>query len=137
MADNSKVQTLDEYIRYGKTSSYSVPASAYIRRVNNIVMHDKFAYEKYHLLLKAMSRYAVLTDEELNVYKYKPDLISYKLYGTPNLAHLLCYLNNCAEYEFNKKRIRFITLDDLHEIFNLIMSHESETMNKLNKIEVR
>ena len=137
MADNSKIQTLTDLVRYGNTSSYSVPTSAYIRRVNDLVLHDKFAYEKYHLILKVISKYVVLTDEELNVYKYRPDMISAKIYGTPNLAHLLCYLNNCAEYEFNKKRIRYIPVDELHDVFNVIMAHESIPMDKSNKIEVR
>lgn len=133
MADNSKVQTLDDYIRYGRTSNFTVPTSSYIRRVDDIIIHDKFAYEKFHKIIMGMSTYAVLTDEEQQVFKYRPDLISYKLYGTPNLSHLLLYINQCSEYEFDKKRIRVISLDNIQELFNIVMAHEGEFMKKQNK----
>lgn len=133
MADNSKIQTLDDFIRYGRTSNYTVPTTAYIRRVDDIILHDKFAYEKYHKLIMGMSRFATLSDEELQVYRYRPDLISNYLYGTPNLSHLLLYINQCSEYEFNKKRIRVISLDNIQELFNFIMAHETDFMKKQNK----
>lgn len=133
MADNSKIQTLDDYIRYGRTSNYTVPTSSFIRRVDDLIIHDKFAYDKYHKLILNMSRYATLSDEELQVFKYRPDLISYKIYGTPNLDHLLLYLNHCSEYEFDKKRIRIISLDNIQELFNFVMAHEAEFMKKQNK----
>ncbi len=135
--DNSKVQTLNDFIRYGNTSTYSVPNSSFLRRFEDIVLLDKFAYDKYNKLIFGMSTFATLTDEELNVYKYRPDAISFKLYGTPNLSHLLLYLNRCSEYEFNKKRIRYITLENIQELFNLIMTHETDNMNKQNKLAVR
>ena len=135
--DNSKVQTLNDFIRYGNTSTYSIPNSSFLRRFEDIVLLDKFAYDKYSKLIFGMSTFATLTDEELNVYKYRPDAISFKLYGTPNLSHLLLYLNRCSEYEFNKKRIRYITLENIQELFNLIMTHETDNMNKQNKLAVR
>ncbi len=135
--DNSKVQTLNDFIRYGNTSTYSIPNSSFLRRFEDIVLLDKFAYDKYSKLIFGMSIFATLTDEELNVYKYRPDAISFKLYGTPNLSHLLLYLNRCSEYEFNKKRIRYITLENIQELFNLIMTHETDNMNKQNKLAVR
>lgn len=133
MVDNSKIRTLNDFVRYGRTSNYTVPTSSFVRRFNDLIIHDKFAYDKYHKLIMGMSTYAVLSDEELQVFKYRPDLISYKLYGTPNLSHLLLYLNQCSEYEFDKKRIRVISLDNIQELFNLIMAHESDFMRKQNK----
>lgn len=137
MQDNSNIRTLDDFVRYGNTSTYTVPLSSYIRRFENYVIHDKFAYDKYNKLLFGLSIFANLSDEEVNTYKYRPDALSTKLYGTPNLSHLLLYLNKCSEYEFNKKRIRYITADNIQTIFNLIMANESDDMDKYNKIAVR
>lgn len=137
MEDNSKIQTLKDFIRYGSTSTYTIPTSSYIRRFEDLIIHDKMAYEKYNDLIFGMSTVTTLTDDEMNVFKYRPDLFSYKMYGTPNLSHLILYLNKCAEYEFNKKRVRYITLDNIKEIFNLIMANESEGMKRYNKIAVR
>ena len=130
---NAKVQTLDDFVRYGRTSTYTVPTSSFIRRFDDLIIHDKFPYDKYHKLIMGMSRFAILSDEEINIFKYRPDLISYKLYGTPNLSHLILYLNQCAEYEFDKKRIRLISLENIQELFNLIMANESDKMKKQNK----
>ena len=88
MADNSSIQTLEDFIRYGTSSTYTVPNCSFLRRYEDIIIHDKFAYEKYKELIFGMSVFVELTDEELNVYKYRPDAISYKLYGTCILDNL-------------------------------------------------
>lgn len=133
MADNSSIQTIDDFIRYGNTSDYTVPNTSYLRRYDDLVIHDKFAYSKYHSLIMGMSSFVILSDEEQQVFKYRPDLLSYRLYNTPNLSHLILYLNSCSEYEFDKKRVRVIPLGYIQQLFNLIMSHESEPMKKNNK----
>ena len=135
--DNSKVQTLTDLIRYGQTSTYSVPRSILLSRFEEFVLLDKFIYEKYSNLMFGLSRVIELTNDELNEYKYKPDLLSYRLYGTPNLSHVLLYLNKCSEFEFNKKRVRYIPIDNIQTIFNLIMSHETGNSSKINKNAVR
>lgn len=134
---NANIQTLEDFVRYGNTSTYTVLTSSFLRRFEDIVIHDKFAYEKYHDLIFNMSSFVDLDDEDLNEYRYRPDKLSYKLYGTPNLSHLLCYLNRCSEYEFDKKRIRYISQSNITQLFNLIMANETDNMNKYNKIAVR
>lgn len=136
-SSNQNVQTLTDFVRYGNTSTYSVPLTTFLRRVDEFLLLDSFTYEKYHKLLFGLSSFVELTDEELAVYRFKPDFISYRLYGTPNLAHLLLYLNKCAEYEFDKKRIRYITSENLNDIFTLIIANEDERMKRNNKNAAR
>jgi hypothetical protein len=135
MSNNSKIQTLNDYIRYGKTSNYTIPNSSSLMTVDNITIMESLVYDKYKKLMFGMSHQRVLTDEEMNKYKYRPELLSYDIYSTPNLSHLLLYLNKCSEEEFNMKIVRIISIENLNQIFSLIMSHESDNIGK-NKIYV-
>lgn len=137
VSSNSKIQTLSDYIRYGKTSNYSVPNSISLMTIDDTyILMDLLIYDKYKKLIFGMSKQKVLTDEEVQKYKYKPELLSYDLYSTTNLSHLLLYLNKCSEEEFDQKIVRYIESDNIAEIFSLIMSHESDNIGKNNKIYV-
>ena len=103
--DNSKVQTLSDYIRYGKTSSFSVPQVSLVRNVEGVVILDELVYSKYDDLLMANSEMITLTTEEYNRYRLDPQALSNILYGTPNLDHLILYLNRCSEFDFDIKKI--------------------------------
>ena len=100
--NNSKVQTLTDFIRYGKTSSFSIPQVSFLMKdENNIVYLDEVVYAKYSKLLMDESAIIDLTTTEYNLYRLDPKRLSTDLYGTPNLYHLILFLNNVSEFEFD------------------------------------
>lgn len=129
--NNSKVQTLTDFIRYGKTSSFSIPQVSFLMKdENNIVYLDEVVYAKYSKLLMDESAIIDLTTTEYNLYRLDPKRLSTDLYGTPNLYHLILFLNNVSEFEFDLKRIRLLNYSSVTNILKLILSHEENNINK-------
>lgn len=134
MRDYSQVQTLNDYIRYGKTSSYSIPRVIFVSKEiyndDHIVFLDELAYSKYDQLITTNSVIIELTPEEQAIYKYNPQALSTYLYGTPNLDHLILYLNKCSEFEFTPKRVKLIMYSRVESILKTILQHEESNMNE-------
>ena len=130
MTDNSKIQTLSDFVRYGKVSSYSVPNVSLLIKNGNLVQLDQLAYAKYDNLLMNNSYIIDLSIEEYNRFRLNPKLLSTYLYGTPNLYHLILYLNRCSEFEFDMQRIRLLKKSDVNQLFKLILAHEDENIKK-------
>lgn len=130
MTDNSKVQTLSDLIRYGYTSAYSIQSLSLFYKDNDIIYLDKLVYQKYDKLIMNMAQNIELTDEEINKYKYSPELLSSDLYGTPNLSHLILYINRCPAYSFKRKNIKLIQPSYIEKIFQKIIEHEQNNLNK-------
>ena len=128
--DNSKVQTLSDYIRYGKTSSFSIPQVSLVKNSEGIVFLDELAYAKYDDLLMNNSTIINLTTDEYNKYRLDPQALSTALYGTPNLDHLILYLNRCSEFDFDIKQVRLMKYSDVIQILKLILSHEENNIIK-------
>ena len=130
--NNSKIQTLSDYIRYGKTTSFSIPLVSFLRNNEGIVFLDELAYAKYDNLLMNNSSMIDLNTREYNLYRLNPQALSYDLYGTPNLYHLILYLNKCSEFEFDFKRIRLMDYSTIGSLLKTILSHEENNIIKSN-----
>ena len=128
--DNSKVQTLSDYIRYGKTSSFSIPNVSLVKNNEGIVYLDELVYAKYDDLIMANSTIINLTTEEYNRFRLDPQALSTVLYGTPNLDHLILYLNRCSEFDFDIKQVRLMKYSDVSSILKTILSHEENNIQK-------
>lgn len=128
--NNSNIQTLTDFVRYGKTSSFSIPNVSFLTKVDNIVFLDELAYVKYNDLILDNSVMLDLTTQEYNKYRLEPKKLSYDIYGTPNLYHLILYLNNVSEFEFDLKRIRLLNYSSVNDVLKLILAHEEDNINK-------
>ena len=128
--NNSKVQTLSDLIRYGKTSSFALPLVSTYTRNGDLVHLDELAYAKYDDMLMRFSEVVTLTTEEYNKFRFNPQLLSVLLYRTPNLDHLILYLNRCSEFEFDFKRVRLLPYSAVIDLFKHILSHEEGNIKK-------
>lgn len=122
----NNVKTLDDLIRHGKTSSYSINTLSLCQLEDTIVYFDKFAYQKYEKILMGLSELIELTDDQYRLYKYNPERLSYDLYGTSNLYHLILFLNNCSQYEFKHKKVRLIAAKYISNVFEKMINHEEK-----------
>ena len=134
---NPKVQTLDDLIRYGNTSSYSIQNISLFQKVDNTIFLDKLVYQKYDKLIMGLTRDIELTDEEYQKYKLNPQALSIDLYQTPNLSHLILYINRCSEYEFKRKTIKLISGTYISEILQRIIAREQKNLDKNRKEVIR
>lgn len=91
---------------------------------------DQLSYVKYDNLLMDNSITIDLTTDEYNKYRLNPQALSNTLYGTPNLDHLILYLNRTNEFEFDIKRVRLLNYSSINDILRTILTHEEENINK-------
>lgn len=129
-SSNKKVQTLNDLIRYGKTSSFSLPSVSFLQKRDNVIYLDQLVYNKYKDLINDKAMQITLTTVEYNKYKLNPKLLSYDLYGTPNLDHLILWLNNTSEFEFDTYTIKLIPKSIVRNLLNSILVHEESNIKK-------
>lgn len=129
---NKNIQTLSDLIRYGKTASFSLPLVSYLTKNEDIVFMDELAYNKYRNILLDQSIWITLTTKEYNLYRLNPKKLSIDLYATPNLDHLILWLNNTSEFEFDKYNIRLIPRYALNTVFKQILAHEEQNIKNIN-----
>lgn len=124
----SDIKTLDDLIRYSEVGNYTLPNISFIEQVDNLVVLDKLVYDDYRDRISQYIKQVKLTDEEYNNYKYRPEVLAYDLYGNQNLYHLLLFINNCSELEFDKYGVNIIPKEDLEEAIYKIISHEDDRL---------
>ena len=130
MDKNSKVQKLEDLVRYGKTTSFSVYKLAMFYKDNGLVFLDNLIYEKYDRLIMSMCSRVKFSDEEYSLYRMNPDRLSIDLYGTPALAHLILYINRCNVVDFRKRNLQLIAPSHIEVIFQKIIAHEQKNIDK-------
>lgn len=65
-------------------------------------------------------------DKSSNIYRYKPKMLSYDLYGTTELWSILLYINDCKSLvDFDKKKLKILFPDKVDELLNEIFILES------------
>ena len=93
--DTSKLPTLSDYIDIGKDNSYNL---------NNIICKEEYGEfkipsysifrDRYRHIIENDCITITLTENEEKRYRFKPKTLSYDLYGTTELWHLLLWINN-------------------------------------------
>ena len=77
--------------------------------------------------LKNASMLVSLDDGQYTRYKYRPDLLSFDLYGTMEYDYVLLALNDIISPKyFDKKVIRVIHADYIQQLVSLIADSESD-----------
>ena len=127
------IKTLNDLIRYSEVGKYTLPTVSLVEKFENVVIFEKLIYNDYEEKIKPYISTVILNEEEYNKYKYKPELLAYDLYGNQNLYHLLLFVNNCSEYEFDMHGIQVVEPTALETVIYKIISHEDERISN-NKI---
>jgi hypothetical protein len=135
--DNSNVRTLEDLIQYGQTSEFARSKLSLYHVEDGYVLLDSLVYQKYESVLRSVSVEIELTDQQVQEYKYRPELLSVQLYDTPNLSHLILFLNNCAVYEFFKKKLLLLPPSHVGTTLQDILMKESNNLknNFLKTVE--
>lgn len=120
--------TIDGQIEAGKNLSISESSLAFKTVVNNevaLVFHNVIT--KYYNVVQHYLTEVTLTETEMLRYKCKPNLYCYDLYGTPELATSLLYVNNMVSVTEFKKYTFYKFNDNIMKIV-----HELMTLNEVD-----
>lgn len=132
MVDFAQIQTLDDLIEAGTKSDYALPLIVMKVKESDLTFLDYLCYDKYKNLIEAKCQTITLSDEEWRTYCYKPDLMSMKLYKTPNLSHLILFLNGGSIYKFRKKTVTLLPANQINDFLQTIILHESDRITRNN-----
>ena len=90
------------------------------------VPYDNILY-MYLDELKSLSMKVKLNSTEMDRYKYRPDLLSYDLYGTTQYDYILLALNDIISPKyFDKEIVNIIDADYIELIVSSITDAEDE-----------
>lgn len=97
-------------------------------------------FEKYRGIILENCVKITMSEKVYDAYKYRPKYLSYKLYGTVDLWHLLLWVNDMVTVsQFNKKIIYVLnpeSLDVLDRILNLEKDMLDNNTESIPRIEV-
>lgn len=104
-------------------------------RVGDTITPYETIFTRYHNVLKNYIVTRTLTEEEFSKYYQQPKLLSYDIYGTPELWSGLLYINNMVSVaNFTKRTIKLFSIN-IMDILQEVMTIYNNDLNN-NKTEV-
>lgn len=117
--------TLDDFISMKISDDMTYYNFSLLEVINGVEHLDTNLVEMYLPELESQCITVKLSDEELNKYRYFPDLLSYDLYGSVQLDFVILLLNDMYDpKEFNKYNIVLPHASTLSEFLNRVYSKE-------------
>lgn len=133
------VATIEETIENGNEITLSYINTAILRKLqmdgtdDSIDVPDSNVCYDYLRELLAVADKIELSDDEYAKYKYRPDILSYDLYGTTTYEFILLAINKIISPKyFTKKKIYVIDSEYIEEVLTDIYNAEQEylTLNR-------
>ena len=127
--------TLEQYANSGKNVTISYNNLSYRELINsNLIVPIFNVLDDYIDDLKRIAVTVQLTDDQYYNYMYKPKLLSQDIYGNTELYIVILRLNGmCDMKEFNKKKLKMLTIDNMNEALTLIYNTEKKYIDQYNK----
>ena len=123
--------TITGVIREGKKLNISESSMAFKDVIDDeIAVIYNNVITRYMDTLKPYITTIDLTEDQLYKYKYRPNLFCYEIYGTPELASSLLYINNMPTLmNFNKTRIKVFSNNIMDIVKELMSLNERDLIN--------
>lgn len=135
MIDNNvtKTKSITEFLEMGIENSYNLQnISLWVRKENIDIPYTNIFKDKYRQIIFQYCKRISLSNKALDFYKYNPKKVSYTLYGTTDLWHLILWINNMTSItQFNKNDFIIFDSDYLHILTDIIETeNERLTISK-------
>lgn len=127
--------TLDQYI-----ACQSDDTMCY-HNLSFIDINGKIEYDTYNVLSDYIDELreeyclsVVLTDDQLNKYKYRPKLLCYDIYGNGELAFIIMIINDmCNVKDFSKKKILMPKKNTMVQLIKYLFNANKSAIQTYNK----
>jgi hypothetical protein len=118
---------IKQFIELGSENSLTLDNTSLLTETQGVTFPTyNILRQKYRGIILENSLQIELDDNLLNYYKYKPKLLSLKLYNTTELWHLLLWLNNMTSImQFSQKKMVVFNPDAM-DVLNKIIQRESD-----------
>lgn len=136
--DTTKKYNIEDFINTGKDNSYNLENTNFYNEIDGIQIPVKsIFFETYRGLILNNCIKVKMSDKKLNRYRYRPKLLSYDLYGTTDLWHLILWINNMYSVtQFNESSIYIFNPDKLNLLVRIINNETSDIIDNKNNIPV-
>lgn len=126
--------TIEEFIESGKSISIDYMDLSFINRLSNGTWITVLnVINDYMSELKNACVIVELTEAQQWAYYYKPKVLSYDIYGNPELYFIILLLNDMADVkEFTKPRLRMLRKDHMSMLLSYIMNSEAKAISSYN-----
>lgn len=124
------IKTLDDIIN--QNNRYDVNKITFFTSTDDktLIVPDKNLFEMYFKYAVPYVGVFKVTDAEREYYKYKPELLSLDVYGTPTLTWMILFLNDreCASRFYLKYTVKLIPPQVLPEVYDTISTRSSKRL---------
>ena len=126
MALPQDTTTIDELIKSGEGVTLEYYNLSFLERMQNGTVVSVFnVINDYIAELRSMSVTVELSYEQQQAYFYKPKLLCYDVYGSPELYFVILLMNDMADVkEFTKPRVKMLKKDHMNRVMSLIYNAE-------------
>lgn len=138
MSDPSITYTLDQFIEMQVIDDLTYYNFSIIELIDGIEHLDHNLIEEYIDELENICTYAKMDQEQLNKYRYAPDLLAYDLYGSVQLDFIILLINDMVDpKEFDRSIVKLPYSSSLADFLGRVYNHEyqylkiNRTMNNL------
>ena len=126
-----KETTVDGFIDAGENLDISESTMSFKNVIDDsVVLAYHNVITKFYRVLSSFIVEITLSDEEFDRYIQQPKKYCYEMYGTPELAYSLLYINDMPSVtDFKRKKIKVFT-DDIMDAIVELMSLNEEDLEK-------
>ena len=126
-----KETNVDSVIDAGKELDISESTMSFRNVIDDsVVLAYHNVITKFYRVLSSFIVEITLSDEEFDRYIQQPKKYCYEMYGTPELAYSLLYINDMPSVtDFKRKKIKVFT-DDIMDVIVELMSLNEEDLEK-------
>lgn len=93
----AETHTIEEFIRAGQSDDMTYRNFSILERKDGLELIDHNLIYDYMEELTAISEPVQLSQENINLYRYAPDLLSFRLYGTVQLDFVIMAANDMMD----------------------------------------
>lgn len=125
-----KTYTLDEFIDSGVDDLITYTNFSLLQSISGIQIPSENLIFDYMQEIKQASVTVILSESELQKYKYKPKLLAFDVYGTTECYFIIMALNNIIDVrDFTLKRLKMVEPSVLDQLMSYIYEANVNLIN--------
>ena len=129
--DPALTYTLDDFVELQSVDNMTYYNFSILEIIDGVQHLDHNLVEDYLKELEATYVTLELSNEEMNRYKYNPDLLAYDIYGSVQLDFIILLLNDMIDpKDFDRRKLKLPYASSLSIFLNTLYSKESNYINE-------
>lgn len=129
MSTINRSKTLQDIIDY--TDVYDIRNVAFYNTVDHLIVKSTTAFQRFYPYIKEYIAEYRVTKEQREFYRYRPDLLSTDVYGTPMLGWFIMWMNGqeCPSKFRIKQTIMLVPPDQIENLFITIKTKNQNALD--------